>query len=102
ANLDGSGVEPSFHPLSSAEVPQGVAVDSSHIYWTENEPSSYVSRADLDGSHETFRFIGSAEELRGIALDGGHVYWAASGSSTIGRASLEFGEFEPQLVTAAE
>lgn len=92
AKIDGSEVEPVFHFLGVVEVPQGVALDDSHIYWTVNSPTSYVSRSDLDGSHETFRFIGANEELRGIAVDGDHVYWASQGGHVVGRANLELGE----------
>jgi hypothetical protein len=102
ANIDGSGVEPLFHPLGNAEIPQGVAVDGSHVYWTVNEPVGYVSRSDLDGSHETFRFIGATDELRGVAVDGQHVYWAARRGGTIGRANLDLGEIEPRFIPAAD
>jgi sugar lactone lactonase YvrE len=91
ASIDGSAVEPAFHPLSRFEFPQGVAVDGAHIYWTENEPTGYVSRSDLDGTHETFHFVGSTAELRGLALDGQYVYWVAAGSGTIGRFKLDLG-----------
>jgi hypothetical protein len=99
ANADGSGVEPDFHPLGGAEFPQGVAVDGLHIYWTENEPGGYVSRSNMDGTHETFTFVGTTEELRGIAVDGQHVYWAAQGGGNIGRVNLELGEIEPKLIS---
>jgi virginiamycin B lyase len=101
ANVDGSGVEPNFHPLGRAEFPQGVAVDGSHIYWTENEPAGYVSRSNIDGTHETFQFIGFTAELRGIALDGQHVYWASQAGGKIGRLNLELGEAEPELISGA-
>ena len=99
ANVDGSAVEPDFHPLNRTEFPQGVAVDGSHIYWTENEPTSYVSRSDLDGTHEIFAYIGSGEEVRGIAVDGLHVYWATQNAGRIGRVGLDLGEAEPELIT---
>jgi len=99
ANIDGSGVEPSFHPLAKAEIPQGVVVNGSYIYWTENEPTGYVSRSDLDGSHETFRFVGSTAELRGLAIDGQHVYWTAKGSGAIGRINLDLSQIEPQFIS---
>jgi sugar lactone lactonase YvrE len=101
ANIDGSGIESSFHPLGAAEVPQGVVVNDSHIYWTENEPSGYVSRSNLDGSGETYRFIGATEELRGLAIDGKYVYWAAQGGGAIGRISLDLNETEPKIISAA-
>jgi hypothetical protein len=99
ANADGSGVEPNFHPLGRAEFPQGVAVDGSHIYWTENEPTGYVSRSNIDGTHETFQFIGSTAELRGIAIDGQHVYWASQAGGKIGRLNLELEKAEPELIS---
>ena len=36
ANLDGTGVNQSF--ISGASVPDGVAVDAGHIYWTNSHP----------------------------------------------------------------
>jgi streptogramin lyase len=101
ASADGSEVEPGFHPLSKTEVPQGVAVDGSHVYWTENEPISYVSRSNLDGTEEVFRFIDYTAEVRGIAVDGQHVYWATQGGGRIGRVNLALDEVEPELVTGA-
>jgi hypothetical protein len=99
ANVDGSEVEPDFHRLNKAEFPQGVAVDSSHIYWTENEPISYVSRSNLDGTEEIFRFIDYTAEVRGVAIDGRHVFWATQNGGQIGRANLALDEVEPELVT---
>jgi len=98
ANVDGSGVEPNFHPLAKVEFPQGVAVDGAHIYWTENEPTGYISRSDLDGTHERYIFIGT-EELRGIAIDGQHVYWARQGGGEIGRVDLGLEKAEPELIS---
>lgn len=102
AEIDGSGVEPSFRFIGGNEVPQGVALDGSHVYWTTNSPNSYIARCNLDGSSETFRFIGPGEELRGIAVRDEHVYWSMTNSGRIGRASTDFSTAEPQFIPAPD
>jgi hypothetical protein len=49
AAIDGSAPEPAFIPTSGR--PCGVAVYGAHVYWANfNEPGTFVSRANLDGS----------------------------------------------------
>ena len=47
AGLDGTGIDQSFIP--SANITEGVAVDSTYIYWT-NVCSGAIGRANIDGS----------------------------------------------------
>jgi len=77
--------------------PQGIAVDSSHIYVTIDagfrREHRFIDRYDIDGNptSEFFRFDETNEQVsgvRGIALDGSHVYWARQGNDTIGRCDL--------------
>ena len=51
ANLDGSGVNPSFITSAGGS---GMAVNSAHIYWTSGDS---IGRANLDGSGVNPSFI---------------------------------------------
>jgi hypothetical protein len=96
--VDGSHVDAQFIPNTAvspnfAEVPEGVAVDTSYIYWSGN---SGIGRAALNGSHVTKQFIRNAHPFCGInanplnsvAVDSRYVYWTDDCSHTIGRARV--------------
>jgi hypothetical protein len=86
ANLDGSGANQVF--ITGAEKPQGVTVDSTHIYWA-NSNSATIARANLDGSgvNQFFLFAGKPER---IAVDSAHVWWTNGAPLySIGRANLD-------------
>src|SRR5215212_11101813 len=85
ANLNGTGVNLTF--ISGLDQPQGMAVDSAHIYWVT--PLATVARASLDGTGVNQRFISTAVPATGVAVDGAYVYWSNSGLNTIGRADLD-------------
>jgi hypothetical protein len=94
ADISGDNPELSWHFIGTSEIAQGVAVDAadSLLFWTTNNPASFVSRANLDGTGEKFAFIApaaSADRLRGIAVDAGHVYWFSAGEDAIGRVDLD-------------
>jgi virginiamycin B lyase len=78
AGLSGAGVQESFIPNAtngpSGASPDQVALDSSHIYWTDG--ARYVGRANLDGSNVQPRFIdaGSSSYPSGIAVANGTIY----------------------------
>src|SRR4051812_28205144 len=78
ANLDGSNPNQSFIPASAFTA--GVAVDSGHIYWTNNDyyqrPYS-IARANLDGSGVQRNFITLASPPTGLEVDTGHIYWTS-------------------------
>lgn len=88
-NLDGSLFERDFIPLHE-EVPCAIAVDSSHLYWTDFENHT-ISRANLDGTSVESTFIGLADGTHpcGLAVDSEYLYWANFGTATIGRARLD-------------
>lgn len=65
----------------------GVAVDSTHLYWSEN---GTIARVALDGGTAIERLIGSAPGTCGVALSESHFYWPTGGGS-IGRARLDGG-----------
>ncbi len=100
ANLDGTGVEEEFIPLSPTAKPCGIAVDSAHVYWTDL--SGAVGIADIDGGSPNPALI-SIEEPCGIASDGGHVYfaWKSGGEFGLSRFSLPYGGPEPPLTATA-
>jgi hypothetical protein len=86
ANLDGSGVNPTFIPAVGAVF--GVAVDRAHVYWTT---FNSIGRANLDGTgaNQNFILFDPLVDLPcGVAVDAGHLYWA-NGLGTIGRANLD-------------
>ena len=71
ANLDGTGENPTFIVLGSRlGNPTGVAVDSSHIFWTDPE-NDKIGRSNLDGTGVNPSFITSGNYQYEIAVRGG-------------------------------
>ncbi len=95
ANRDGTGVDQGF--ISGAGAPNGVAIDSAHLFWTHDTVSGGVARANLNGTQVDQSFIATAGPSPGVAVDNAHVFWSqsASGVGTIGRANLD-GSFPSQ------
>jgi virginiamycin B lyase len=85
ANVDGTSPNQSF--ITGAFLPDGVAVDGSYAYWTNNG-NGRVGRANLDGTSPNQSFITGAIFPRGVAVNGSYVYWANL-DGRIGRANLE-------------
>ncbi len=101
ANIDGSGVQPSFIPTTA----KWTAVDSAHIYWT-NTAAGTIGRADIGGANPEPSFITGLENPEGIAIDSGHIYWAEArdheeGHGTIGRSTLAGGSVEKEFIIGA-
>jgi virginiamycin B lyase len=99
ADIDGTNVNQSLLNLSPAEVPAGLAVGASQIYWTmtERNESDYLERANFDGSGETFEAI-QRGGVKGIAVNATNVFWSYKSSRKIGRANLTFGEADPSFL----
>ena len=74
ANLDGSDPQTL---VSGQSGPIGVAVDASHLYWT-NQNDGSIWEANRDGSSP---HVISSAGLAGwdIAVGGGHLYWTVLG-----------------------
>lgn len=86
-NLDGSGSNASF--MTGVGNPTMIAVDATHIYWTDQGNDS-IGRANLDGTGINTTFITGATDAYGIAVTGSHIYWTSgAGGTTIGRANLD-------------
>ena len=104
ANVNGSGVDRSFIRLGGPTC--GVAVDGSHIYWTDSNHDA-IGRANLDGSAADPTFISGVLPYNcGLAVDGAHIYWSnrateQSGQSPlISRANLDGSGVEPSFISA--
>jgi hypothetical protein len=67
AKLDGTGVDNNF--ITGANIVTGLAVDSKHIYWT-NQQGSSVGRANLDASGVNPAFSAGALGPCGVAIGG--------------------------------
>jgi hypothetical protein len=87
ANLDGSNP----HAIVSGQnEPAAVAVDLSHIYWT-NISTSTINKANLDGTGVTTLLSGQNNAF-GLAADSSHIYWTCNCSNgTINEANLDGG-----------
>ena len=107
ARRDGTAVDQSFITTTSPYVPQCVAVDGAHVYWTsilgEGPNAQFaIGRANLDGTGVNETFIGGpgASGSQPCAEDGAYLYWSSGPSSvpeglhqfdrgSIGRARLD-------------
>jgi hypothetical protein len=127
ANLDGTGVDNSFitgvgPQFGNDSVPDGVAVNSTHLYWVSSgvrrsggvlAQALTIGRANLDGTAPNHRLIAnvSASGWRpGIAVDDAHVYWVSRfadedsnpGTGAIGRANLDGTGVDENFITGLE
>src|SRR5262245_50583608 len=86
ASLDKEVVDNNF--IGTGDLPQGVTVDATHIYWVDGVD---VGRADLDGQGGLISsFIPADNGPHGVAVDAGHVYWTnLQDNSSIGRADID-------------
>lgn len=102
ANLDGTGVNESFIPLSGNNIyPTGVAVDGSYIYWTTGVGGT-IGRANLDGTGVDESFITGMNAPTGIAVDGSYIYWADANANSIGRANLDGTGVDQSFITGGD
>ena len=82
------------------QLPQGVAVNAGHVYWS-NDAGGSIGRANLDGSGVNQGFITGANHPDLMAIDGGHIYWANESANTIGRANLDGSGVNESFITGA-
>ncbi|MFP5388236.1 MAG: hypothetical protein ACLGG5_02915 [Thermoleophilia bacterium] len=109
AKLNGAGaatdIEPEF--IEGAGVPQYVAVDSQHIYWTNKgdgaDGHGTIGRAEISGAGTPeLEFITGASNPQGIAVNSEYVFWGNSGATQtttgIGRAEISGGNVNQTLI----
>ena len=76
---------PDFIAPGPDSEPLYVAVDSSHVYWSDNGPQGGLGRANLNGTGANPNFIIGVGFPSDVAVDSSHIY---SGNGTsIGRAT---------------
>ncbi|HWI95920.1 MAG TPA: hypothetical protein VNS60_07640, partial [Solirubrobacterales bacterium] len=68
-----------FANLGEGIEARGIAIDSSHVYWSD-AGKGRIGRLGLDLSNADPKFITSVHGVFGLAADAGHVYWAANPS----------------------
>ncbi len=102
ADIDGQNVDQTLIDIVGPSEEVFVAVDSSHIYWT-NSFTGEIGRADLDGQNANQSFITGAYGPAGIAVDSSHIYWtnyAGPGDAdSIGRADLNGQNVNQNFIT---
>src|SRR5262245_57017630 len=105
ANLDGSGVDPSFVGSDGAYL-SGIALNASHVYWSVFNTGA-VGRASLDGTKVDQNFIPDAGRYPGgVAVNDAHIYWGNAeitnspqlNGGSIGRANLDGTAVEQQFI----
>jgi hypothetical protein len=85
ANLDGTGVNPSF--IAGLSYPRELAVDSNYIFWSDTTGS--LGRANIDGTGIVDDLLGGASVAPfGLATAGRQVYWSSQ-LGPVGRASVD-------------
>jgi hypothetical protein len=94
ANTDGSSPQTL---ITGLPVPEGVAVDSSHIYWA-NFDDGTINEANLDGSNPQALITGQ-NFPDSVAVDSSHIYWISFRSATINEANLD-GSNPQTLITS--
>ena len=74
--------------IAGLDAPNGVAVDSGHIYWADFGHGS-IGRAPIGGGAADDDFIDGLNEPSAVAVDAGHVYWTSFPDNAIGRAGID-------------
>lgn len=103
SGLDGTtGKTLSFCPNTLSK---GVAVDATHIYWTDPKAGT-VNRADLPNCSNPQVLVNGADEPQYVAVDAGHLYWTNAaggedGEGTIGRADIDGSDIDQSCITGA-
>ena len=98
AAVDGSTTEPLF--VSGISGATAIAVDDQYVYWAAGAVPATIGRVELDGSNPNPSFISTGTgQISGLAVDGQHVFWAKRFDQQIGRASIDGGDIDEELLT---
>ena len=113
ANIDGTAATQNL--ISGGAQPKGIAVDATHIYWTNvlntSTGAGTIGRANLNGTGVDQNFITGVNPTGGLAVDGGHLYWGNQDNSrvlpfgiaaTIARAGLDGTGVDQNFITGAD
>jgi virginiamycin B lyase len=76
-NLDGENEDEFLFTVPGTEEGPSLALDGSHLYWTNNGEGT-IGRSELNGTSPEESFISGADHPKGLALDGSHIYWPAN------------------------
>lgn len=68
---------------STDSQPIGLAVDDTHVYWTDSLPG-VISKTPLEGGPIT-TLVARGDKTTGLALDATYAYWSEWGSGRIGK-----------------
>jgi hypothetical protein len=82
----GSPVELVTLPEPDALRPADIAVDATHVYWTNEGDLGFVAKVPLEGGSPT-RLMDALTYPGAIAVDDTHVYWSNFFSTTDGGSS---------------
>ncbi len=90
ANIDGTGADSNFI-TSATDGPQPgrVAVNASHVYWTQTGAAGKVWREKIDASNAKFAVITGASNPTALALGDTFLYSTNFNANAIGRANLD-------------
>jgi hypothetical protein len=85
ANIDGTNADPNF--INTAAYPNGLAADSSFIYFFGPNGLT-IGRAALTGGSVDPGFIPIPEAFAGLAVDPSFLYWGSDSGNTVGRVPV--------------
>jgi hypothetical protein len=102
ADIDGTHIENDFIKAPKTEEldPNDVAVDKTHIYWTNTLTEGTIGRANLDGHAIAEEFITGVGLPWELDVDSEHVFWTNRevGQSAIGRADIDGTGVDPAFI----
>jgi len=107
ANLDGTGVNPTYANVGSGVFFMGLAYNNANFFWgTAPTPTSSVRRAGIDGSAVTTLFsVASGTDFPpgGIAINSQYIYtmgtsYSGAGDANIGRSNIDGTGFNPSFL----
>jgi hypothetical protein len=85
ANLDGTGMDPSF--ITGLSYPRELALDSNYIFWSDT--TGALGRANIDGTGIVGDLLGGPSVAPlGLAAAGRQIYWSSQ-LGPLGHASLD-------------
>jgi hypothetical protein len=101
ATLSGGAPNESF--ISGIGTNEGLAVDPSFLYWTND--GTGIGRVPVGGGPAQPNFISNASTnpnaQRGVAVNPQYIFWSDADNARIGRANIDGSGVNPTLATAS-